>query len=100
MTTDRLSDERLEEFGTFKGAKDVLLSEVVNMSKELQQLREDISLNIIKFGLLETQDRLLKENGKRLMKELEYQVKCSNEPDLHSYTNAIIKHKELTDLLE
>lgn len=37
-----LCEDRLKGFGTFKGAKDVLLSEVVGMSKELLQLRERV----------------------------------------------------------
>ena len=44
---------------------------------------------------LEKQKDLLIKNSKRLMKELKYQMKCSKEPDLHSYCNCAIGHEEL-----
>lgn len=49
---------------------------------------------------LEKQVKLLTRNNKKLFDELEYQVKCSNDPDLHSYANCLIAHDNLVKTLE
>ena len=60
-----------------------ITSSPAEMVQEIFQIREE--------------NQALIEDNERLLAELNYQMKCSSEPDMHSYVNCIIKHNDLMD---
>ena len=55
---------------------------------------------LIEIRELRKQNKALIADAEMVFAELEYQVKCSNDPDLHSLGNCTFKHKELMESLE